>query len=283
MSVPQPIITQLLNLAPEIEQIISQGYRQLSGSITTQISQDIVTSVDHQVSDLLKNKILPNFPQLGLTSEESEDNVRSSNRLKLRIDPVDGSKHLAAGIPLFTSNLTLLDQNIIQFAMVINANNSDLYHAIRGQGAFKNHVSISVNSLKLEESFVMCEYPSSALLVRNKSIFNRYWRAVQILQQNSFRTRNIGIGGLSICLVASGASCAYVDFSGTTKLVDVESALFIAKEAKATVVNFHNQTVDPDNIGYNDKSQQYLTDSLIVGNINSMTEITNILKSTNGD
>lgn len=62
---------------------------------------DIVTETDIAVSDFLIKKIHAQFPEHAIVSEELKDEINPGAEYRWVIDPVDGTRNFAAGIPLW--------------------------------------------------------------------------------------------------------------------------------------------------------------------------------------
>ncbi|TFG01693.1 MAG: hypothetical protein EU539_13755, partial [Promethearchaeota archaeon] len=66
---------------------------------------------------------------------------------KLIIDPIDGSNNAARGIPYSSVSIAYAEGKKIKdikMSVIIDLNTKDLYHAIKGKGAYKNEHQIFV-------------------------------------------------------------------------------------------------------------------------------------------
>lgn len=269
------VIKELLKIAPEILKKLQYGYRELSNRIVSQDSQDITTNLDHEIGKYVYEDIKKVYPNIAIESEEKEETT-GFDSLVIRLDPIDGTKHFAAGIPLFSSNIILKNHDKTVFAMIVDMGGSDIYHAIKG-AAYKNNRKIIVNELSIKNSFVFVEDPSSKLYQKNSTQYEINWDIASKIQKIAFRTRKIGVGGLSIVHVASGAASAYVDLSGTTKLVDVEAGVFIAIQAGAQVVDDKGFTIG-ENISFDQNTEKKeLSTNIMVGNPLALKELSALI------
>ena len=112
--------------------------------------------------------------------------------------------------------------------MVIDPFANHVYHAFKDGGAFLNGTKISVNQKNISDdfSFLMYEAPNSKLFQKDNAQFVLQSKQLDLISQSAYRLRNKGLSSTSICLVADGSACAYIDFSSSTKLYDVEASLF---------------------------------------------------------
>ncbi len=280
----ESISNEVLELAPVIQKTIQTAFfREKSISVgkkdkktSSKQLQDIVLDIDHKVGKLYISNIFKKYSNvLRIDSEEKGERI-GRGKITLRLDPIDGSKHFFMGFPEVASTASLVFEGVVYFGLVINVLTGDIYYAERGKGAFLNNKKVNVNNKNIDDnfSFVNYEAPSSALLSKDLTKFNEFSILLADLTEKSYRTRNIGVGSTSICLVADGSSCAYVDLSGTTKIYDVEAAVLIAKEAGA-VVGFINgeQIVKKFNTFGNKK---YLKENLVVANKKAFSQISNL-------
>lgn len=277
MNTKQKVIDQLLSISGQIIKLIKASVKKENQNQQSQDSQDIVTRLDHEVGQFILEEVKKVYKNISLDSEEVEERVEAGDLL-IRTDPIDGTKHFAAGIPLFVTSIALKEKNKTIFGLVIDPNSGDVYHAISGIGAFKNNQPIKVNNLNISKSFVFIELPTSKLFSANEEKFEAHWSKAKQIQVRAFRTRNIGLGALALCLVANGSISAYVDLSGTSKLYDMEAGIFIAHSAGAVILDDNGQDLG-ENLDYDLNSEKKeLLINIVVGNQISSKEIVELFK-----
>lgn len=69
-----------------------------------------VTMADKRIEELLRERISQNFPDHAIIGEEYE-NTQTSSEYCWVIDPIDGTKNFAAGIPCFATLIALCHNN----------------------------------------------------------------------------------------------------------------------------------------------------------------------------
>lgn len=125
-------------------------------------------------------------------------------------------------------------------------------------------------------NFVFYESPTSKLKENDPRKFSRYVEIQTLLQKYAFRTRNIGIGSLQICYVAANKSSLYLDLSGSTKLYDVEAAIFIAKQAGLRIMTLEGKNLSK--IVFNkDSDRKIINDSLLIGGLRACREVLGLI------
>jgi fructose-1,6-bisphosphatase/inositol monophosphatase family enzyme len=155
----------------------------------------------------------------GVLSEES--GVTHSDRdILVVMDPIDGSTNASAGLPWFGTSLCALDDVGPLVSLVVNQATGTAWHAIRGQGAFRDNRPISPSTTELlSDAFISV----SGLPDRHFG-----WR----------QFRCFGAAALDICSVADGTFDAFADLSiDAHGSWDYLGALLICQEAGGVIVD----------------------------------------------
>ncbi|MCS7223434.1 MAG: 3'(2'),5'-bisphosphate nucleotidase CysQ [Armatimonadetes bacterium] len=181
-----------------------------------------VTEADLQSNEILKSKILSHFPNDGWLSEETKDN---RDRLKKErvwiVDPMDGTKEFAQGIPEFAISVALTYMREPVVACVHNPATDEMFTAVAGQGAYKNGVSVRADR-------VMGDRP--LVLASRSEVARGEWDRFKSL----FRVRPVGSIAYKMALVAGGE--ADITFSlGTKNEWDVAAGVLLVEEAGGRV------------------------------------------------
>lgn len=109
----------------------------------TSYASQVVTSVDIECETVILSHLLPTCKQfdLALLSEETEDDgSRFEKDYFWCIDPMDGTLAFINKYPGFSVSIALIAKDgTPQIGVVFDPSTNTLYHAIKGNGAFKNH------------------------------------------------------------------------------------------------------------------------------------------------
>lgn len=107
---------------------------------------DPVTIADRASEAMIRAELLRRFPRDGLDGEEEEPRSGSSGRVWL-IDPLDGTADYSGGLPIFAVVITLVEAARPDRALLnvtYDPIRQELFHAVRGAGAFRNGSPIQV-------------------------------------------------------------------------------------------------------------------------------------------
>jgi len=269
----------ILGLAPEVSRKIKNSCWNIK-KVYRHKHQDRTIPLDHQIGAYWAKKILKEFNGVRIDSEESEDRS-GKGEIIVRIDPVDGSKHALCGIDLVASAISVTYKGEVVFGLVINPFSEKFYWAYKNRGAFLNGKRIKVNQEGIETSFVMREDPTSKLFRDDAEEFRKCVKVSEIIMKNSFRSRNIGVGSLSVCWVAEGAASAYLGLSGTTKLYDIEAAVLIAEESGAKTCDLQGNPITSSSLAQLSKkggSKKHLDRGVIVAGPKAFNQISKLLR-----
>jgi fructose-1,6-bisphosphatase/inositol monophosphatase family enzyme len=148
------IVDQLLREAARSE--IMPRFRNLSAHEVRQKSSamDLVTDADEAAERMIARELGQAFPRAVLIGEEAtERNPSLLNRLAdadlaFLIDPVDGTKNFASGLPLFGMMVAAVMRGEIIAGWIHDPVGDDTAIAVRGEGAwvqrFGSHVDLRV-------------------------------------------------------------------------------------------------------------------------------------------
>jgi len=113
-----------------------------------------VTEVDRAAERAIRSVLAERAPGDGILGEEGGDTPGETGRTWV-IDPVDGTKLYAEGIPLWTTLIALRVDGHTVLGVADAPALSARYHAVRGGGAWRGERRIHVSAIgTLEEAFI---------------------------------------------------------------------------------------------------------------------------------
>jgi myo-inositol-1(or 4)-monophosphatase len=138
----------------EAGKLIMEWFGALGGTaIIHKGRSDIVTEADTAVEAAALAMLRQEFPGFGVLAEESGASPGSPYTWVL--DPIDGTRNFANGVPHFAVNLALIEGADVLLGLTYDPVRNELFHAEAGQGAFLNGQSISVSSTESLEMSIL--------------------------------------------------------------------------------------------------------------------------------
>ena len=105
---------------------------------------NVVTDMDYRAESRILQRLQQEFPEFSILSEEKGAVDRDSGWTWI-VDPLDGSRNFASENPHFAINLGLACEGEMVLAFTLDPLRKELFHAIKGGGAFLNHKPIRVS------------------------------------------------------------------------------------------------------------------------------------------
>jgi myo-inositol-1(or 4)-monophosphatase len=103
----------------------------------------VVTAADIEVDRLLHARLIGAFPDDAWLSEErADDPARLQRRRVWVVDPIDGTRAFADGLPEFAISVALLVDGVPVLGAVINPATGEYFEAERGCGAWQGGVRL---------------------------------------------------------------------------------------------------------------------------------------------
>jgi len=107
---------------------------------------DLVTEADIAVSDFIVKKIQEKYPDHHIKSEELGEEINPGVEYEWVIDPIDGTRNFAMGVPMWCNIISVLKNGEKHLGAVYNPIADHLFFAEKGKGAFLNGKQIHVNN-----------------------------------------------------------------------------------------------------------------------------------------
>lgn len=198
-------------------------HRQEVGSWEKPDGAGPVTEADIAIDRMLKQTLLEARPDFGWLSEETDDDLaRLDHERVFIVDPIDGTRAFMRGEDTFCHALAIADQGEVTVAVAYFPIRDDMYHAVKGGGAFLNGKAISPST--------RTEIDGARALSGRKQMVPSSWPGGPPPVERDFRNSLV----YRHCLVASGE----FDLSFTLRPAwewDVAAGELIAREAGAVV------------------------------------------------
>ena len=190
---------------------------------------DIVTDVDLAAEKVILDLVREEYPQFSILSEESNP-IETGSPYTWVIDPIDGTRNFAEGIPHFCVVVALAKGSDMVVGVTYDPIKEETFTAESGRGAFLNGTPISVSE-RLE--ILNCVLGFDLGYVDQKAgtaldMIRFLWPGFQTM-------RLMGSSALGMAYAAAGRIDLY--FHHSLSPWDSASGLLLAREAGGNVVD----------------------------------------------
>ncbi|WP_459499725.1 inositol monophosphatase family protein [Bacillus sp. C1] len=184
---------------------------------------DLVTNMDRETEQFLIGRIKETFPEHSILGEEGYgDEVASLDGIVWLIDPIDGTMNFVHQKRNFAISIGIYENGIGKIGLVYDPVHDELYHAVKGEGAFCNDVSIPMLEKSTVEHGIIA---LNATWLTDNPLLNM-GKMIQLVKL-ARGTRSYGCAALEMVYVATGRLDAYVtprlspwDFGGGMIIVE---------------------------------------------------------------
>lgn len=190
---------------------------------------DFAMDADMKSEKHILQAIRKRYPNHNILTEESGKHHQNSNYTWI-IDPLEGTLNYAHNVPLWAVNIGLFYQNKPLLGVVYAPKINELFHAIKGKGAYLNGKKIRVNK-------------DTTL---NKS-YHAISSVVHTYDLSPHVQRIYGCAGLELCYVACGRLGSRIKLHGNDPY-GYGAASIIIREAQGTLTDNNGKewTLDSD-------------------------------------
>ncbi len=115
--------------------------------------RSVLTTADGESEEIIKKVILDSFPNYSILAEES-GMMEKGGKYVWHIDPLDGTRNFANGIPFFAISIALALDNELLLGLVYNPATNSLFYAEKGKGSYLNGRRIFVSKDEVRHSMI---------------------------------------------------------------------------------------------------------------------------------
>ena len=144
-------LTEYLNFAKSIAEKsgeIMLKYFNKQAEHTYKGDKSIVTIADTEINSYVIEQVKKNYPTHAVMGEE--ESYGKSDHVWV-CDPVDGTAQFSRGVPVSVFSLALVIDGVSTVAVIYDPFLKNMYHSIKGQGAYKNNDKLQVSDVKLDD------------------------------------------------------------------------------------------------------------------------------------
>ena len=201
------------------------------------------------------------FPEIRFVGEESE-NPNISNGLCWIVDPIDGTRNFASGIPIFSIVIGLISDSNTIVGVNYDPIRNDMFEAKLGSGTRLNGKLMQVSAqTKISECIIGMDMSYSNQGGTNSlDVVKSIWPGMQTL-------RIMGSSALGLSYVSSGMIDLY--FNHQLSAWDQVAGILLVNEAGGYVIDRNNQQA------------QVKSDGIIASNRELLSEFMELTKGMN--
>jgi myo-inositol-1(or 4)-monophosphatase len=200
---------------------------------------DLVTEVDEAAERLIIARIRRHFPSDGIIAEESASRLEMQGRTWI-IDPLDGTANFVHGHPFACVSVALVDEDGPVVGVVHAPFLGEVYHGVRGGGAFLNERPLKVSEVASGPAGL---YATGFPFKKGKGDPELYFRLVAEVVGRSHGVRRAGSAALDCAYVAAGRVDGYFEIGVSPW--DVAAGLLLVTEAGGRVTGWPGDTQPP--------------------------------------
>ena len=197
--------------------------------------RDIVTEADSAVERYLISEIRAVYPDHAIWGEETGRSGDPNADYRWVIDPIDGTNSFLYGQPSYATSIAIERGGEVVLGAVYAPVLDELYHAVRGGGAFCNGEPIHASS---------CAVLAESMLATGLACLRAEaeYHVLPFFNDFAVRCRDLrrmGSAAVDLCFVAAGRFDGYFELS--LNHYDIAAGILIVTEAGGTVTDFRNQ------------------------------------------
>ena len=189
-------------------------------------TQNLVTEADLEAEATILRCITAAYPDHSVLGEEGLSSAELSAEHLWVVDPLDGTTNYAQGIPQFCTAISYVRSGVVQVGVVHDPCRDEVFHAIRGGGAFLNAQPIRVSQRSALSEAVI----ATGFYYDRGELMRRTLNAIEKLFGKNIRgIRRLGSAALDQSWVACGRMEAFFEYQLSPW--DYAAASLIVEEA----------------------------------------------------
>lgn len=187
--------------------------------------QDFVTVADKRAEEAIRAALIGEFPDDSFMGEEGGGNSGEGGTWV--VDPIDGTTNYIRGFRHWGVSIAFIAGGEILIGVIYDAAQDRVFHAIRGEGAFKEGQPITA---------ARTADPAHAIVIlghSRRTPFEDYLAVSRRLYERGIDYRRMGAAAIGLLRVAEGVSDLY--YERHLSSWDMLAGILIAEEAGAIV------------------------------------------------
>ena len=214
-----------------------------AGEVREKARADLVTAVDEASERAIAERIRAAFPDDAIVAEEFSAAVRSSGRRWI-VDPLDGTVNYVHGHPFACVSIAFADESGPAVGVVHAPFLGEVFHAVRGRGAYLNDRPIRVSEVPDASGAL---FATGFPFKPGKGDPHEYFRLVAEVLLAGHGVRRDGAAALDLAMVAAGRVDAFFEIGLSPW--DMAAGLLLVQEAGGRVSGWPGDREPPLSTG----------------------------------
>ncbi|MBB5179029.1 myo-inositol-1(or 4)-monophosphatase [Planomicrobium koreense] len=193
---------------------------------------DLVTNIDKEIEQLFIERINTDYPGHRIFGEEGFGNdIQDLKGVIWMLDPIDGTMNFVHQQRNFAISLGIYKDGVGELGYIYDVVNDDLYHAVRGGGAYFNDEKLPM----LQETSISESIIGMNAMWATPNKYVEHESTIRLIRDVR-GTRSYGSAALELAFVASGRIDAYI--SMRLSPWDIAGGSVIVREVGGMTSNF---------------------------------------------
>ncbi len=206
----------------------------LKSSVNMKGEADFVTAVDLRISSFVKEELKALTPDIGFMSEEEDAELTAKRWI---LDPIDGTTNLVYNYNMSSVSLAYFDGEKVDFGVIYNPFNKDLFVAKAGAGAYLNGERLGTAP---DRDLRSCLIEFGAGSTKKQYTDESFTIAREVFR-NCLDIRRICSSALAVAYVAAGKINGY--FERSIKPWDYAAATLMLKECGGICTDWNGDPI----------------------------------------
>ena len=200
---------------------------------------NIVTDVDYEVERLVLGQVREQFPQCGILAEESGAGGAASGEWTWIVDPLDGTRNYARGLPHYCTTMALAQHGEVKLGVTYDPSRNELFWAEAGQGTWRDGERVQVSlATELAPATMGTDMGySDGLAADALALLGTLWPGMQAI-------RVMGSAALGVAYAAQGRYDLY--FHHKLAPWDIAAGIIMTQEAGGVVTDRDGKPITLD-------------------------------------
>ena len=188
--------------------------------VTLKADRSPVTIADSEGEHAILTTLARACPGYGVIAEESGE--QGSTARRFIVDPIDGTRNFARGIPFWAVLIALEEDGVLTAGVIHQPVSGEMYTARRGRGAFLDGAPIRVSGVTALQDATVAH--GTLRILRRRGKWDGFERLVHATRSQR------GFGDF-LCYAWLAAGCVDIGFGLNLKIWDVAAPKIVVEEA----------------------------------------------------